>query len=332
MLETEKNYKVTVIIPVYKVEKFIERCTLSLLNQDLEDVEYIFINDASPDNSLRILEKIVENCNRKKDIIISSNEKNIGVAKTRKKGMLMAKGEYVIQIDADDWVEDDMLSSLYKKAKEEQSDVAICNYFVSHLKKEYYIEEEYKKNINYNIKNMLLGYIHPSFWRTLIRRNYYIENNLIPSGDFNMGEDIEIMLRLFSLTSKVSYVPKGLYHYIQYNSSSLTKSLDERAVNDAIIFIPKVVDFITNLKEDYTEELRSMMVFYKKVFILDKRHTHLFYKIYPEANKFKYIFMYNFGIAQKITMCFMLLKMPFVSRLLIKTHIWIRKKFKSIKN
>lgn len=332
MLVTEKNYKVTVIIPVYKVEKFIEICTLSLLNQDLEDVEYIFINDASPDSSLRILKRIVESSNRKKDIIIINNEENIGVAKTRKKGMLMAKGEYVIQIDADDWVENNMLSSLYKKAKEEQSDVAICNYFVSHLKKEYYIEEEYKKNINYNIKNMLLGNIHPSFWRTLIRRNYYIENNLIPSGDFNMGEDIEIMLRLFSLTSKVSYVPKGLYHYIQYNSSSLTKSLDERAVNDAIIFIPKVVDFITNLKEDYTRELRSMMVFYKKVFILDKKHTHLFYEIYPEANKFKYIFMYNFGIAQKITMCFMLLKMPFVSRLLIKTHIWIRKKFKSIKN
>lgn len=331
MLVTEKNYKVTVIIPVYKVEKFIEICTLSLLNQDLEEVEYIFINDASPDSSLRILKRIVESSNRKKDIIIINNEENIGVAKTRKKGMLMAKGEYVIQIDADDWVENNMLSSLYKKAKEEQSNVAICNYFVSHLKKEYYIEEEYKKNINYNIKNMLLGNIHPSFWRTLIRRNYYIENNLIPSGDFNMGEDIEIMLKLFSLTSKVSYVPKGLYHYIQYNSSSLTKSLDERAVNDAIIFIPKVVDFITNLKEDYTKELRSMMVFYKKVFILDKKHTHLFYEIYPEANKFKYIFMYNFGIAQKITMCFMLLKIPFVSRLLIKTHIWIRKKFKSIK-
>lgn len=86
MLETKRNYKVTVIVPVYKVEKFIEKCTLSLLNQDLEDVEYIFINDASPDNSLRILEKIVENSNRKKDIIISSNEKNIGVAKTRKRG------------------------------------------------------------------------------------------------------------------------------------------------------------------------------------------------------------------------------------------------------
>lgn len=327
----ESFYKVTVIVPIYNVEKFIEKCALSLLNQDLVEVEYIFINDASPDSSLRILKRIVESSNRKKDIIIINNEKNIGVAKTRKKGMLMAKGEYVIQIDADDWVENNMLSSLYKKAKEEQSDVAICNYFVSHLKKEYYIEEEYKKNINYNIKNMLLGNIHPSFWRTLIRRNYYIENNLIPSGDFNMGEDIEIMLRLFSLTSKVSYVPKGLYHYIQYNSSSLTKSLDERAVNDAIIFIPKVVDFITNLKEDYTKELRSMMVFYKKVFILDKKHTHLFYEIYPEANKFKYIFMYNFGIAQKITMCFMLLKIPFVSRLLIKTHIWIRKKFKSIK-
>ena len=325
-------YKVTVIVPIYKAEKFIERCIVSLLNQDLNNIEYIFIDDASPDNSIDILNSIIEISNRKKDIVILRNEKNMGVAKTRRKGMLLANGEYVIQVDADDWIENNMLSCLYNKAKEEQSDIAVCNYYVSYLKKEAFVKEEYKKHIDSNIKNMLLGYLHPSFCITLIRRDFYIKNNLIPTGEFNMGEDIDIILQMFSLTDKISYIPKGLYHYIQYNSFSLTKSLGEKAINDAIIFIPKIVDFITNLKQDYTKELRSMMVFYKKVFILDKKYTYLFYEIDPEANKFKYIFMYNFGIAQKITMCFMLIRLSFISRLLIRTHIWIRKNFKSIKN
>ena len=84
------NYKVTIITPIHKAERFIERCAKSLLNQDFESIEYIFINDATPDDSFKILKKLVDQCNRKGDIKLLENEYNLGVAKTRKKGMLEA--------------------------------------------------------------------------------------------------------------------------------------------------------------------------------------------------------------------------------------------------
>jgi len=149
----EKHYKVSIIIPVYKAEKFIERCARSLLNQDFDSIEYIFINDATPDNSFIILKNIVEKSNRKEDIKLLENKHNLGVAKTRKKGMLEASGEYVIQIDADDWIEPNMINTLYNKVKQDNADIAVCDYYISFITgKETYRKEEYKHNIDFNIK------------------------------------------------------------------------------------------------------------------------------------------------------------------------------------
>ncbi|ATA72523.1 Glycosyltransferase, group 2 family protein [Capnocytophaga canis] len=326
----ENKYKISVIVPVYKAEKFVQRCVYSLLNQDLDRVEFIFINDGTPDKSFQIIRQITSQSHRNGDVVLLENKKNIGIAQTRRKGMLEATGKYVIQIDSDDWVEPTMLSSLYAKIEEEGSDVVVCDYYISYKTTERYMREEYKKDIEYNIKNMMLGNLHPSFCTTLIRRAFYMENDLIPTGEINMGEDIETMLRLFSLTSKVSYLPKAFLHYTQYNTLSLTKTMGESSINDAIVFISKLEDFVRKSEINYEQEFCSMIVFYKKVFTLNKRYTKYFYTIYPEANKFKYIFMYkSYGLPQKIAMSFMLIKMPFVTRAIYKTHMWIRKKIRS---
>ena len=174
------NYKVTIITPIYKAENFIERCVKSLLNQDFESIEYIFINDATPDDSFKILKKLVDLSNRKEDIKLLENKYNLGVAKTRKKGMFEASGEYVIQIDADDWIESNMISTLYNKAKQDNADIAVCDYYISFITgKKIYRKEEYKPNIDFNIKNIMLGRVHPSFCNTLIRKDFYLNNNII---------------------------------------------------------------------------------------------------------------------------------------------------------
>ena len=222
------NYKVTIITPIYKAEKFIERCAKSLLNQDFNSIEYIFINDATPDDSFKILKKIVDQCDRKGDIKLLENEYNLGVAKTRKKGMLEASGEYVIQIDSDDWIESNMISILYNKGKKENADIVACDYYISFITgKKTYRKEEYKPNIDFNIKNIMLGRVHPSFCNTLIRKDFYLNNNILPQGKVNMGEDYEMMLKLFLSTEKVSYIPKAFLYYTQYNENSITKTMNK---------------------------------------------------------------------------------------------------------
>lgn len=324
------NYKITIIIPIYKAEKFIERCVKSLLNQDFESIEYIFINDATPDDSFKILKKLVDQCNRKGDIKLLENEYNLGVAKTRKKGMLEASGEYVIQIDADDWIEPNMISALYNKAKQDNADIAVCDYYISFITgKETYRKEEYKPNIDFNIKNIMLGKVHPAFWNTLIKRNLYVRKNIFPEGKINMGEDYEMMLKLFLSTEKVTYIPKALLHYTQYNENSITKTMNREYINDTIQCIKIFEEILKPTSDKYIQQFRTMIVFWKKMFVLDKQYTRYFYTIHPEVNKFKYIFSNNgYGFFQKITLSFMLIQMPLITRGIYKSYRWLKKKYK----
>ena len=324
------DYKVSIIIPIYKAEKFIERCARSLLNQNFNSIEYIFINDDSPDDSFKIVRELIEKSNRKEDIKLLENEHNLGVAKTRKKGMLEATGEYVIQIDADDWIESNMISTLYNKAKQDNADIAVCDYYISFITgKETYRKEEYKPNIDFNIKNIMLGKVHPAFWNTLIKRNLYVEKNIFPEGKINMGEDYERMLKLFLSTEKVTYIPKALLHYTQYNENSITKTMNREYINDTIQCIKIFEEILKPTGDRYIQEFRTMIVFWKKMFVLDKQYTKYFYTIHPEVNKFKYIFSNNgYGFFQKITLSFMLIQMPFITRGIYKSYRWLKKKYK----
>ena len=326
----EKYYKVSIIIHIYKAEKFIERCARSLLNQNFNSIEYIFINDASPDDSFKIVRELIEKSNRKEDIKLLENEHNLGVAKTRKKGMLEATGEYVIQIDADDWIESNMISALYNKAKQDNADIAVCDYYISFITgKETYRKEEYKPNIDFNIKNIMLGKVHPAFWNTLIKRNLYVEKNIFPSGKINMGEDYEMMLKLFLSTERVTYIPKALLHYTQYNENSITKTMNREYINDTIQCIKIFEEILKPTGDRYIQEFRTMIVFWKKMFVLDKQYTKYFHTIHPEVNKFKYIFSDNgYGFFQKITLSFMLIQMPFITRGIYKSYRWLKKKYK----
>lgn len=325
------NYKVTIITPIYKAEKFIERCVKSLLNQDFESIEYIFINDATPDDSFKILKKLVDQYNnRKGDIKLLENKYNLGVAKTRKKGMLEASGEYVIQIDSDDWIESNMISVLYNKGKNENADIVVCDYYISFITGEKkYRKEEYSSNIDFNIKNIMLGRVHPSFCNTLIRKDFYLNNNILPQGKVNMGEDYEMMLKLFLSTEKVSYIPKAFLYYTQYNENSITKTMNKEYINDTIHCIKVFEEILKPTKNKYIEEFRTMLVFWKKMFVLDKQYTKYFYTIHPEVNRFKYIFSNNgYGFFQKITLSFMLIQMSFITRGIYKSYRWLKKKYK----
>ena len=133
--------KVSVIVPVYKTEAFIERCAQALFSQTLKEVEFIFVDDATPDKSIVIVEDLLakDYQDRKQDVIILRHEENKGASISRNDGLARAKGEYVHWCDSDDWMESDMLEKLYVAAKEKESDIAYCDFFLSFEKRERYM-------------------------------------------------------------------------------------------------------------------------------------------------------------------------------------------------
>ena len=118
MLAKLKTPKISVLIPVYNVEKYVERCILSVLNQTLqEEIEVIIVNDCTLDRSMIVIDKVLENLSesRKQLIKIINNKKNKGIAFTRNEALKYATGEYILQIDSDDYLETDMIEKMYNK-------------------------------------------------------------------------------------------------------------------------------------------------------------------------------------------------------------------------
>ena len=164
--------RLSIIIAVYNCEKYIETCARSLFEQTLDNIEYIFVNDATPDDSLSILEKIIgEYPTRKPLVKIISLEKNGGVSNARRIGIENTTGEYVIHTDSDDWVDIDMFERLYHKAKETDADIVGCNFRHEFSDKQYDFHQKYADTIENNIRHLINGRIFPSLCTSLTRQS-----------------------------------------------------------------------------------------------------------------------------------------------------------------
>lgn len=168
-----QEIKVSVIIPIYKVEPFIERCVRSLMEQILESIEYIFVDDCTPDNSIHILKNILrEYPNRNTQIIHHSQNK--GLAAARKTGLAKAKGKYIIHCDSDDWIDKNMYAHMLEVAEKNNADIVACGFKAE--KTNNFIEVKYPYEIE-TINDILnpnnIGWIYGAVWNKLIRKDLY---------------------------------------------------------------------------------------------------------------------------------------------------------------
>ena len=221
--------KVSVIIPVYGVEKYIERCARSLFEQTLDDIEYLFIDDCTPDKSIDVLKRVLEEYpQRKPQVTIHRMERNSGQAKVREWGMRNATGDYLIHCDSDDWIASDMYKKLYDKASMCGADVVVCDYFLSdgfvYKIKKGCLSEERKQMI----KDMCTMRSSWALWNKLVRAGLYHDDKLIYPKD-NMGEDMALTMQLILKTEKIAYIHEPLYYYY-YNPQSITNNTSEESI------------------------------------------------------------------------------------------------------
>lgn len=239
--------KVSVYIPIYNVEKYIERCARSLFGQTLDEMEFIFVNDCTPDKSVEILKATLnEFPNRIPQTTILHHEKNKGIAATRTTGILACKGQYIIACDSDDWVELDMYEKMFQKAISTDSDVVQCNFY-HEMGNERKIEE-YDEILNVPSFLNSKKDIWITTWNKLIKRDLYIKHKILPYPNINMYEDVGFIVRLLCLSSKISTIHEPLYHYNRTNTNSILHEPDkkEQRLVDRIHCIDKLEYFFYN--------------------------------------------------------------------------------------
>ena len=285
-------YEVSIIVPIYNAEKHIEKCTKSLFEQDFASIEYIFIDDCSPDTSIEQLESVIDSYpSRKKDTQIIRNASNLGSGATRGVGMKYATGEYVIQIDADDWIEPNMIRLLYQKAKAEKADIVCCDYYLEFM--------NHHKHVSFNLpvdKNAMMHAfaIMPNymnyFWNKLIKRELYAENDISFASGVSLCDDLYVTFRLVYLANKVVQINQPLYHYNQLNTHSITSNHTLKSFEDKLLVTNNIILFLQQQGADktYANLINFYKIYSKLLLILNKhmRDDTLWRDTYPESNAY----------------------------------------------
>lgn len=281
--------KISVIIPIYNVSRFIDRCAESLMRQTLNEVEYIFINDATPDNSIVILREVIARYPKKgTQVKILEHEYNMGLPAARNTGLAIAKGEYIFHCDSDDYVEPTMLEELYKIAKKQDADYVWCDWYLSFEKNERYMVQPYYTNQKDALRGILCGTMKYNVWNKLVKRSLYLENCIQFPAGHGMGEDMT-MIRLLICAKRVAYVPQAFYHYVKLNGEAFTNNISEKHLVDIKYNVEETLDFIKMRFGDmWNEEIGCFKLNTKWPFLIsdDRRMYQLWKEWFPEANKY----------------------------------------------
>lgn len=240
--------KVSVIVPFYNVEGYIEKCLETLVNQTLQDIEIILVNDGSKDRSVNIVKKFQRNYPEK---IVYLEKENGGLSDARNYAIPYAKGEYIAFLDSDDYVEKDMYQKMYNLAVKEDSDMVECDFCWEY-------PDKTRKDVGeiYHGTKEMIEKIRVVAWNKLIKKEI-LEDTKIQFPKGYRYEDVEFTYKLIPYIKKVSFLKEACIHYIQ-REGSISNSQNERT-------------------REIFDVLDHVLQYYKKIGIYEKYKTELEY-------------------------------------------------------
>lgn len=295
---------ISVIVPVYNVEPYIERCLRSIMKQTFtKEVECILVNDCTPDNSIKIAEKLINEYTGDIQFRIVSHKQNRGIAAVRNTGITEAKGNYTIQIDSDDYIDPDMLEKLYTEAISCNADIVMCDFNYTYLDREIVINESFSDKSSY-LREMIKGK-HCSLCNKLIKRTLYTQYSIKWIEGFDRGEDYMSCLLLVHYAERIRHIPYALYHYVKYNSSSICHTLSAKVKNNYIDMIYFSYNFIEKYySKQYLYEWAHMALSIKYLLLCNaqKEEVKKYQSLFPEANPFLKGFLNEKGIKYRLVL------------------------------
>lgn len=286
------NPTVSIIVPIYNVEQYIERCVRSLFSQTIRDqLEYVFIDDNSSDASISILTNLIKEYNVRPDQIkLIRLSENQGSSHARNIGIKHACGNYIGFCDSDDWAESFMYELLLEKASINHSDIVCCNNYFRNSNQKQVI-------INYNTPNDIIGDMlsnsYPTcIWNKLFSRDLLntIDKIVVPPGD--MGEDFVFCIQTILKARTISFIDTPLYHYWD-NTTSISNNISYQSIIKRASDLKKNSDVVFDLlNESGLSNSYKHNIFVRKILVKTmlsnamyiKNARKLFNSIYPEIN------------------------------------------------
>ncbi len=249
--------KLSVIVPVYNVEKYLDKCLNSLVNQGLDDYEIIVVNDGTKDNSQKIIDGYV---NKYPNLVKSYIKENGGLSDARNYGVKRANGEYITFLDSDDYIEDDTYKHMLDMAYKDNLDLVVSDleYVWEDGSKKSFVKEGLNKVSDDDLKNLFLS---PLFsWNKIYRKSLFDKLGCkYPVGLWY--EDIPVTLKFFSSICKVGYYRCACYHYLQRSTSILGSSYNDKMYDIFTIFDGVIKDFKDRgVYDKYYAELEYLFI------------------------------------------------------------------------
>ncbi len=255
--------KISIIVPIYNVEKYLVKCLDSLVNQTLKEIEIILVDDGSPDNCPKICDEYANKDNRIKVI----HKQNAGVSAARNTGIEIATAEWLAFVDADDWVEEDMFEEAYKRTVNCDVDMVLFNFYSNYEKKEVVNkkipQEDFITDNQDIIQQLKLSVLHETFgpyntsftlmgapWNKIFKASIVKENKIeFPLEVKGVFDDALFNLYYYDYVKKVVFFNKPLYHYRRLSTSILNKFKPNKLEINQAIF-NKIEEYIKQHNDD----------------------------------------------------------------------------------
>lgn len=250
---------VSILVPIYNVAPFIERCSRSLFEQSYHDIEYIFVDDASPDNSVKILKNTLKDYPERMEAVkIISHPFNKGIAGARNTAMDNAAGDYILHVDSDDWLEKDAVELLMNTALQESADIVYSDFKEIRQDSTNILPNPDISDGREYAKSLLCRKSLTHVIGKLIKRSIIIDNDIRAIEGLNQGEDYLITPKLAYHSEKVARAPKPIYNYNRLNVSSYTANVNDKGIDMVIRVQEHLIDYFSRVPD--ADDFRSTIM------------------------------------------------------------------------
>ena len=315
MTTITEPYKVSILVPVYGVEKYINRCARSIFEQTYQNLEIIFVDDCTPDHSIDIIKRTLEYYpNRQDQTIIISHKFNLGLAGSSNTANVNAHGAFIYHLDSDDYIEKDTIETLVSKQISTSADIISAHLIINeNTINSIYIEPEYHSKDEMMVHILSQTNNHEITGR-LIRRQLYLDNHLSPLNGQNRGEDWRMTPMLVYYANKIAQVNRFLYHYVMnddsYIRSKKTWEPQKSALMQDYANYSSLVAFFRDKEKRYYDivcEKSALKVFRILLKALKANDKAFYDKTHMELFKYQSEYIRR-AIGDKL---YMLLRLPF---------------------
>lgn len=277
------NPLISVIVPVYNVEKYLNRCIDSILNQTFKQIEIILVDDGSTDKSPIICD---EYCDRYENIKVIHKENN-RVSAARNDGIKIASGKYIALVDSDDWIEPNMLEEMYNKAEEFHTDIAMCDFRKVGVESKYTVSQPIREG--YYDRNMIETELFPclimfeniefpptiSNCTCLFRRKFIIEHNLFYDENIHYCEDSIFGSKAMYNANRFYYMKNRYFYNYFYNPNSTTSTCNMKKWDSYLIINQRLKQYFTDSKFDFSRQIKINMLYFTLNYLEEIKKSNL---------------------------------------------------------